>query len=1164
MDRPIPDLRLEAITLPRQDIMRIWRTLRPVDCAFIQGIIGDVVMLTETLVDWIFLRTAAEFWDPQHAVFNFQGTELAPTIEEYTTLIQRPTSTIHGIFMPNPFTTVQGQLSTLLHIPAQDIHEELHQRWDQGIRIAWLSDWALLRAMTPTTASYQRDACHGFLLLIFGTLLFPYSSNLIDGAIAQVVLQAVGGHGYVEALLAETVRSLDYVREIWLLAHIRPFCSSHPFSYIADERSLIERLVPVIPPPEHSFSEWRRFWRELTLARFLWVARWNPGSPMITGCPGIVGVPLLSHLGSTLIFPGQGALDRVDPSTRSGRASRSGDGPLGRGVRPGAQKGTQPRPPLGLADALIFALARTYAAFKRPPSAKGCRLYIYVSFLFIVITTGVTPLPDSSTSQNDGRRPSRHLRGSQPAGSGPFSTASNECSAASDSRRHAPGILGRPSYAPPAPGTSSATDDQARITALEGTVNQMAANMAELLALHRGSNRASSSSTPPPGQGPTVDPAHRIPPAQVPENMDAPAPPTLHTSVAQPFTNPYPPPRAPTAVPLPPAAFLTSDQGLSAPPPVSMPAPATAYIIPSPTVFPTSGATAPIHFQTTEFPPYSSLQPHAGLSYSAPPPINTTFHEPGTPAHVAHLFPGMRLPPKFKIPEFKAYGGMTDPRHHLRHYWGKMLQYWEYEEFLSTKEMARGQRFEEYAAKWRAQAAKHIPPISEVQQVQLFHSTLRGIYYSHLLVHTSSFSDLIEAGKKLDLGIKLGRMEGPADKREEPSRKAPATSPSFGWRRGKEVSVNAVNTARQSSQQYSANPRPDHRSSSGPFVNMISICVLERDEEAQENPPPFVINYTPKELTVGLTGHLASSAPFVVDIPARESYSDSRVPWTYEGSVGNVEQQFSVMGLTRSGRVYENPAANDKGKALIVEGRATPESSPFPSKKVTEEEAEAFMKIMNMDLNRVRPSRTAVRAFDGSRREVNGEIDLLIDVGPCSISITFQRQTGGHGVMNNVRRAGSLRKRKAIGRTNGQRTPKPQSWHCGTIHHRVTEAPKGAQYGTSKIPLSAKVTNDTSGRPGTTRVEEQASDNLPELDSVSRRTFQWSRTSPGEPSGYFHGKQRLQQSLSTSQRSPSTLRHSENTRKIPVKVPRSSRANGPQPRATSQQSLTGQKDRQNE
>ncbi|PKI35872.1 hypothetical protein CRG98_043737, partial [Punica granatum] len=188
------------------------------------------------------------------------------------------------------------------------------------------------------------------------------------------------------------------------------------------------------------------------------------------------------------------------------------------------------------------------------------------------------------------------------------------------------------------------------------------------------------------------------------------------------------------------------------------------------------------------------------------------------------LFPGLRLPPKFKVPEFKTYEGTTDPRHHLRHYSGKMLQYWEYEDLsgsaldwfmslkaedilmwedlsrkfidqyrycaevpptlleLSTKEMARGQRFEEYATKWRAQAAKHIPPISEVQQIQLFHSTLRGVYYSHLLAQTLSFSDLIEAGKKLDLGIKLGRMEEPPGKGEESSKKTPAklSAPHFG------------------------------------------------------------------------------------------------------------------------------------------------------------------------------------------------------------------------------------------------------------------------------------------------------------------------------------------------------------------------------------------------
>ncbi|PKI26455.1 hypothetical protein CRG98_048856, partial [Punica granatum] len=70
--------------------------------------------------------------------------------------------------------------------------------------------------------------------------------------------------------------------------------------------------------------------------------------------------------------------------------------------------------------------------------------------------------------------------------------------------------------------------------------------MAELLALLRGPNRASSSSTPPPGQGPTVDPTPWAPPIQAPENVEAPAPPTLYTFTVYPFTSQFPPPPAPS------------------------------------------------------------------------------------------------------------------------------------------------------------------------------------------------------------------------------------------------------------------------------------------------------------------------------------------------------------------------------------------------------------------------------------------------------------------------------------------------------------------------------------------------------------------------------------------------------------------------------------------
>ncbi|PKI70956.1 hypothetical protein CRG98_008689 [Punica granatum] len=641
MDRPAPSLRLEAITPPRQEIMRIWRTFRLVDHAFIQGIIRDMVMFTETPVDWIFLRTAIEFLDPEHAVFNFQGTELAPTIEEYTTLIQRPTPTTQGIFVPNPFAVIRSQLSNLLGIPTQDVHQELHQGWDHGIRIAWLSDWTLLHALTPSTASYQCDVCHGFLLLIFGTLLFPYSPNLVDGAIAQVVFQAVGGHSYVEALLAKTVRSLDYVRE-------------------------------VIPHPEHSFSEWRHFWRELTPVRFLWVARWSPGGPMITGCLGIVGVPLLSHLESTLIFPG--------------RVIRQ----LG---------GLQDIP--AEADRLPYRIHKSQLASHRYPTRQRLRM---AEEDRVDISEEVNPpVPAHSQPPPTHAPPPPTPAGVLPAYSGAPPT-------------HLPPSTSSGVPPPRVSLTSSASHDQARIMALEGMVNQLAAsmtaNMAELFALLRGPNRPSSSSTPPPRQGLTVDLTPWVPLTQIPENIDAPAPPTLHTSTAHPFTSPFPPPSAPTAVPLPPTTFLSSEQAPSAPPLVSIPAPAAIYTVPPPMVFSAPSAPAPTHPQAAELPSYPPLQPHTNFPYQAPPPINTTFHEPGTPTHAAQfaspthvfaeadteqerrlkrmeetiralqasdtrpdarygdcsLFPGMRLPTMVKIPEFRIYKGTTDPRHHLRHY----------------------------------------------------------------------------------------------------------------------------------------------------------------------------------------------------------------------------------------------------------------------------------------------------------------------------------------------------------------------------------------------------------------------------------------------------------------------------------------------------------------
>ncbi|PKI40335.1 hypothetical protein CRG98_039274, partial [Punica granatum] len=129
----------------------------------------------------------------------------------------------------------------------------------------------------------------------------------------------------------------------------------------------------------------------------------------------------------------------------------------------------------------------------------------------------------------------------------------------------------------------------------------------------------------------------------------------------------------------------------------------------------------------------------------------------------------------------------------------------------------------------------------------------------------------------------------------------------------KELVFNAVR-----SPNVLANSLPDHGPAQRPSINMITVCISGEGEGEQGWPSPFMIEYVPTEAAVRFAGIDAPPAPLVIDIPAWESYSDDRVPWTYEGGVGNLEQRFG----------------------------------------------------MNVDLNRIRPSKTAVRAFDGSRREV--------------------------------------------------------------------------------------------------------------------------------------------------------------------------------------------------
>ncbi|OWM64679.1 hypothetical protein CDL15_Pgr013837 [Punica granatum] len=79
--------RLDKVASPLEQISHIRTSLRQIDRDYITTFVEDVPMLSTRRVDWIFLGAAVMFWDSTHAIFDIQGVELTPTIEEYRTLI---------------------------------------------------------------------------------------------------------------------------------------------------------------------------------------------------------------------------------------------------------------------------------------------------------------------------------------------------------------------------------------------------------------------------------------------------------------------------------------------------------------------------------------------------------------------------------------------------------------------------------------------------------------------------------------------------------------------------------------------------------------------------------------------------------------------------------------------------------------------------------------------------------------------------------------------------------------------------------------------------------------------------------------------------------------------------------------------------------------------
>ncbi|XP_060200631.1 uncharacterized protein LOC132628893 [Lycium barbarum] len=174
------------------------------------------------------------------------------------------------------------------------------------------------------------------------------------------------------------------------------------------------------------------------------------------------------------------------------------------------------------------------------------------------------------------------------------------------------------------------------------------------------------------------------------------------------------------------------------------------------------------------------------------------------------VHPNVELPSGYKIPKFNTFNGKGDPVAHLKDYCSRLIGighievvrmrlfiqslsgsalYWytkqDFSKWLTWEDMARGfikqfefnnggdphiadllrikktphETFQEYAIRWRLEASKIHPPLSERELISTFIQIQEDLYYDKLLgACAHNFSDLIRIGRELENVIQEGRI----------------------------------------------------------------------------------------------------------------------------------------------------------------------------------------------------------------------------------------------------------------------------------------------------------------------------------------------------------------------------------------------------------------------
>ena len=160
---------------------------------------NDIALLLPIEIDEQLLKAIILFWDSFYRCFTFNREDLIPTVEEYAALFR--------ISPPNPNkVSLKKKLAQMMNVDASVFVPITRQKGkNECVQYDFLETFIIEN-------NNDGRIIYIFALVVYGTLIFPQSLGYIDIAVVDLIEQIDNQVNPVPAIVAETIRSLNYCR----------------------------------------------------------------------------------------------------------------------------------------------------------------------------------------------------------------------------------------------------------------------------------------------------------------------------------------------------------------------------------------------------------------------------------------------------------------------------------------------------------------------------------------------------------------------------------------------------------------------------------------------------------------------------------------------------------------------------------------------------------------------------------------------------------------------------------------------------------------------------------------------------------------------------------------------------------------------------------------